>query len=773
MKNALMNCVITCLAFLAAAMSVQAADLTWNGGASGVWTNSGGGWLDGASAANWNNATPDSALFTGTTPTTVTLGGGVTVSNVTVSGANYVFSGAGTLTLSNTTWNVASGISNQVAWNLAGASTLTKTGAGTLWMGANTLISSSTHVVVKEGTMNLGQVSIASFTIDGGTVTTGGAITASNYYLKGGSLQQRLGAGSIFVTGGTTLLGSSLNGASNAVSIQSGTLLLGNNNRIGDSASVDISGGTLNISNFTDTVGSLVMSNGSVTGTGKLTATTYTLSGGTLDAPTGTGTMTVTNGSVTMNGASDANTINVNLGGTLTLAGSSANSVNATNIYVNSGGTLLMATNDRIGNATALVVDGGTFDLATYNETVNSVVLKGGGALNSSSTAVVLVSSNTYDMQSGSATARLGGGSIDVGLTKTTAGTVVLSASNTYVGTTTISEGVLRIAHANALGTAQNGTTVSSGAALEMSNGIAVGAGENLSLSGDGVSSGGALRNVSGNNNYGGAITMAANSRINSDAGTLTLDGAIGGAGINLTVGGAGNTAINRAIATSAGTFTKDGSGTVTLSGTNTYTGTTTVSAGALLINGNNAAATGAVSVASGATLGGSGTIGGATTVDGTLAPGSSPGVLTFTNGLTLNSSAITLMELAGTNGVVGTDFDQIKLTGGTLTYGGALTITNWGSFDLLTQPASYNLFSFSSKTGNFGSVAVGNAILTLGGSNTWTGSSGGTLYTFTENDGVLTAAVPEPSTVALLALGFGAMAFAGRRKIAMLSRRD
>ena len=63
------------------------------------------------------------------------------------------------------------------------------------------------------------------------------------------------------------------------------------------------------------------------------------------------------------------------------------------------------------------------------------------------------------------------------------------------------------------------------------------------------------------------------------------------------------------------GSLTQSGFGTMVLSGTNTYTGATTVSAGTLLINGNNAGATGAISVASGATLGGSGSLGGALTL--------------------------------------------------------------------------------------------------------------------------------------------------------------
>ena len=820
---------------------LQAADLTWNGGVSGVWTNADGGWLDGGSPANWNNATPDAALFTGTTPTNVAVAAnGVSVGNVTVSGTNYVFTGGNlTLSLANTTWSVDTGRSLTASNMLAGSGTLTKTGNGTLTTMGNG-ISNSMSVVVSAGTWAAGNGQIAFLTVDGGIVSSGGTVTATSYYLKSGEVQAKLGTGSIFVTGGTTKVGSSFNSASNAVSIQSGTLLLGNNNRIGTNASVNISGGTLDMSTFTNTIGSLVMSSGAVSGTGanKLTATTYTLSGGTVSANLGTGTMTVTNGSVALNGTTDAGTLSVSTGGTLTLGSAnriidtsavaidggtlamssfddtvtslamsnngaitgtgkltaatytlsggtvSANlgagtmtvtngavtlngTADATTVNVNTDGTLTLGANDRIINTAALVVDGGTFDMGVNNETVSSVALKGAGTLQSSSTANVLVSSNTYDMQSGNVTARLGGATVDVGLNKTTTGTVTLSASNTYVGATAISEGVLRIAHNNALGTTQNDTTVFTGAALEMSGGITVSTDEALSLSGDGVSSGGALRNVSGDNTYGGAITMAAGSRINSDAGTLTIGGNIGGAGMSLSVGGAGNTVITRAIATSGGTFTKDGSGTVTLSGTNTYTGATEVTAGTLLINGNNSSATGAVSVGASATLGGSGTIGGATTVSGILAPGNSPAVLTFTNGLTLNSSAVTIMELFGTNTVAGTDFDQVKLTGGTLAYGGTLTITSWGGFDLLSKPASYDLFDFSSKSGSFTSVSVGALSLTFDSISTWTGNTNGTFYTFTENDGILAAAIPEPSTVALLALALGSLAFAGRKKIA------
>ena len=70
------------------------------------------------------------------------------------------------------------------------------------------------------------------------------------------------------------------------------------------------------------------------------------------------------------------------------------------------------------------------------------------------------------------------------------------------------------------------------------------------------------------------------------------------------------------------GALTKDGAGILTLSANNNYDGATTVSAGTLVVNGNQAAANGAVSVSG--TLAGTGTVGGATTINagGTHAPG-------------------------------------------------------------------------------------------------------------------------------------------------------
>jgi len=131
---------------------------------------------------------------------------------------------------------------------------------------------------------------------------------------------------------------------------------------------------------------------------------------------------------------------------------------------------------------------------------------------------------------------------------------------------------------------------------------------EALSITGTGVGTNGALRNVSGNNTWGGTVTLTGASEIQSDAGTLTLSAAnsiTAGAAQTLTFDGLGNTTVNGTIVTPVSTLTRNRTGTLTLSGANTYTGLTSVNAGVLNIQ--NASALGAVgagtTVLAGATL--------------------------------------------------------------------------------------------------------------------------------------------------------------------------
>lgn len=159
------------------------------------------------------------------------------------------------------------------------------------------------------------------------------------------------------------------------------------------------------------------------------------------------------------------------------------------------------------------------------------------------------------------------------GLIKSGAGNLALSGASSYTGTTTVNEGRLVVAHANALGGTAGGTIVVSGAQLRI-NTLAdtVFAAEPLVISGDGVPSGGALRNATNNNTWKGTITLAANATIGAASGTtLTLDATSGATlnleAYNLVVDGAGTVQVNGAIAGS-GQISKTGTGRLVVSNT-------------------------------------------------------------------------------------------------------------------------------------------------------------------------------------------------------------
>ncbi|HOW98041.1 MAG TPA: autotransporter-associated beta strand repeat-containing protein, partial [Kiritimatiellia bacterium] len=180
-------------------------------------------------------------------------------------------------------------------------------------------------------------------------------------------------------------------------------------------------------------------------------------------------------------------------------------------------------------------------------------------------------------------------------------GTLILAGNNTFSGNLSITQGVVRVTNANGLGGTGGNTYVanSTASALELAGGITTAA-EPLFLNGTGIASGGALRNISGNNTFAGAITLQSTGvRINSDSGILTLNSAtaISGSGYNLTFGGASNIVVSSAIGTGAGTVTKDGAGLLTLTGYNTFSGALTISAGAVQLGANGTA--GAVTAAS------------------------------------------------------------------------------------------------------------------------------------------------------------------------------
>ncbi len=134
----------------------------------------------------------------------------------------------------------------------------------------------------------------------------------------------------------------------------------------------------------------------------------------------------------------------------------------------------------------------------------------------------------------GVATLTVSGGISDgastFGLAKSGNGVLILAGNNSYDGVTTVrTGGVLRVTHANALGSTLAATSIENGGWLEVSGGIAVA--EPLTLNGDvALGYAGTLRNTGGSNVWSGPVTLNG-ARIRVTGGSLDVVGGISGGG--------------------------------------------------------------------------------------------------------------------------------------------------------------------------------------------------------------------------------------------------
>ncbi len=411
----------------------------------------------------------------------------------------------------------------------------------------------------------------------------------------------------------------------------------------------------------------------------------------------------------------------VTLVGTLTADGAGTLAINGTTTL---GGARTITNNTGGGIALHDLSVGGTLTLggAGTLHVSGTTTLTGNRTITNNSTGSVtfaaVAGTNRNLTVAGTGTTEISG-TIATGtgaLTKNNAGMLILSGANTYSGGTTVNAGILDIRNDGALGAATAGTTIVSGAALQIEGGITV-TGEQLTLNGTGLAGTGALRNVSGNNTWTGVVRLASASQIESDSGVLTISGTVRSSNTTtraLTVGGAGDVAISGVINTTIASVTKTDAGTLTLSGANTYTGATNINGGTLRLGADNVLSNRTdVTVAAGATLdlnsyadtidalagGGIVTLGG-----GTLTVGGNNGSSTFSGSFgagdmgtfaKVGSGTLTFgagMNLAG--GTLALNAGTIALAAGTSFTGGALVL-NGGTFLL------------SGASGTFDSLAV------------------------------------------------------------------
>lgn len=357
------------------------------------------------------------------------------------------------------------------------------------------------------------------------------------------------------------LLGS--NTFTGVTNINGGQLMVGSSGALGGGGTITFGGGALEYStgNTIDYSSRILNSSSAISinpNGSNITFTTplsSTNTGGlsVLGTNTVAGKLTLTtannySGLTTVGGGSYLAELDLNATGTNAIPG---------DLSVNADGIVKLLQSNEMASTANLIIQGGDFNLQSFNQAVASMQLNGGIIEN---TTGILTSISNYDIRAGFDEAVLAG---PIGLTKTTSGTAYIYSLNTYTGPTQINGGVLTIYNASPFGTLGN---------ISFGGGTLQYTGKNLDFSG----------------------------RIFNSAGAIAID-----------TNGMTVTFANGLDTSNTGGVTKIGVGTLILSGANAYSGTTTVTGGTLefanrysLYGGNSAIWTAStIDVGNGGTL--------------------------------------------------------------------------------------------------------------------------------------------------------------------------
>ena len=572
------------------------------------------------------------------------------------------------------------------------------------------------------GNADTGSSSPVSITLNGGTINNGGVFNnLATLTMNGGTLNASGGQDSswnAYELNNVTVGGGSASSITANTSINTDNAIL--LSRAGTT--------TFNVGVTGDARGDLLVSANLIDGNGVVGSLTKT----------GLGTM-VLSGTNTYSGGTTVNAGTLKAAAGWTIGG---------NVTINSGGTVLAsgADNTLWGVSSNTINSGGTLTGAGGNSTHLKSVILNGGTISSTGTVsgsgsdygtfdfdngvTTIGSSNTSVISAQNVSLTQSGGTIfnvasgatngidllvsgTIGepsliapytsaLVKQGNGVMVLSGNNSYTNTTTISAGTLQVGNGGTSGTLGSGSVANNSSLV-----------------------------FNRSDNYGGSISNAI-----SGSGSLTVMG-----------------------------------GSLTLSASNSYLGLTRVQGGKLSVNGSIA---GALQVDSGATLGGSGTIGGNAVIYGTHSPGNSPGLQSFSSGLTYKSSSTALLEFTqnATTGR-GTSFDGINVAGNlgiesgaavNLLFSGAGSAILW-SDAFWKSNQSWLLYQVNGTT--TGSFSLTSTNWQDASGNFFNTSLNGSAFSIAQNGQnlMLTYAVPEPSTYALMGLGVLALMFAYRRR--------
>lgn len=306
------------------------------GGGSGTWTSGGTTWATNTGGAGAGETQSGSTLIFADTAGTVTVSGGVNVTNgMTFQTTGYDVQG-GTITLAgaaiaNNAITAETGVTTTIASELAGTTGMTKAGSGTVILGGSN--SFSGNVAISGGTLQISTDSALGSSAND-LANSGTLKTTATIALDAG--RDISGSGTYDIANGTTL---TVNGNVNNTATT-----------LANTGTLDLQGGTRSLGNITLNAPMTLNAAGAINATG-------------LTAPG------VSSGTATINPdvvfSSGDKTLNVAAGGVVDLNGTVSNGGLAGRILKTGSGTLILsAANNteglRVGATGSSPTDGGT-----------------------------------------------------------------------------------------------------------------------------------------------------------------------------------------------------------------------------------------------------------------------------------------------------------------------------------------------------------------------------------------------------------------------------
>lgn len=475
-------------------------------------------------------------------------------------GAGFVFNNA------NLTINRSNAVT--IANTISGTGSLTQAGTGTTTLTGISTYSGST--TIDAGTLQIGNGGITG-SLGGGAIVNNGtltfnrsdAVTLGNTVSGGGTFVQA-GTGTITLTG--------LFNPTGPVMINTGGLQVGNGGLLGGL-------GSGNVTNN----GSLIINRSNA----------YTL----FNAISGTGSLTQAgSGTTTINTANSYTGATIITGGVLSVTalangGSNssigASSSTAANLVLN-GGTLKFtgvptSTNRLFSVGTA----GGTLDASGLGASALNLTSTGSMGFNSQSGARTLTLTGT-STGNNTLAAIIGDNGGATSLTKAGAGTWILTGTNTYTGTTTITAGTLQLGTFVATGTLGSGPVVNNGNLIVQKSSSII----SNAISGSGNLTISSATILTGTNSYTGTTTINSGLTIGTgviNSGTLGTGPVVLNSSGSLTFSRNATQAVGNVISGTGVLFVQLGN--VELTAANSYSGFTSVLGGTLTLSGSNSSA--------------------------------------------------------------------------------------------------------------------------------------------------------------------------------------